>query len=174
MKNAEKGAPSANYRFFGNHKTEGRSSGKYFPRTDQTSFCSGVSFRMVEKIFLSSEERTFSATPERGYFSEMAGMKKAYIYLLLISLFFLGCGVHDNSPKALIEKRCYRCHTADRIHAVRKNAEGWRTTVQKMASHASGVIPEKEIPIIADYLARTQGSDGGVEKQSSGNVVERR
>ena len=41
---------------FSVNKTEGRSSGKSFPKTDQTSFCSGARFRIVEKIFLNNEE----------------------------------------------------------------------------------------------------------------------
>jgi hypothetical protein len=101
----------------------------------------------------------------------MSGMIKAYISFLLPSLFFLGCSVHDNSPKILVEKRCFRCHTPERIYKVRKNAEGWRTTVNKMVGYASGVIPEKEIPIIIDYLVRTQGIDRGGEGQSSGEVT---
>jgi len=93
---------------------------------------------------------------------------------MFFGLLILGCSAHDNSPKALVEKRCYRCHTPDRIHAARKDAEGWRITVNKMATYASGVIPEKEIPIISDYLAATQGIDRGTGTQASGNVEEKR
>ena len=85
-----------------------------------------------------------------------------------------GCSAHDTSPKALIAKRCYRCHTPERIHKARKSAEGWLITVNKMATYASGVIPEKEIPIIIDYLASTQGIDRRTGTQASGNVEEKR
>jgi hypothetical protein len=46
-------------KIFSVNKTEGRSSGKSFPKTDQTFFCSGARFRIVEKILLSNEELYF-------------------------------------------------------------------------------------------------------------------
>jgi hypothetical protein len=95
------------------------------------------------------------------------GLKKQYAYLLLSCLFLLGCGGKDNSPQALVSRRCSRCHTLERIHAVKKDAEGWRATVKKMAFYASGVIPDKEIPIITDYLVKTQGIDRGESRVST-------
>jgi hypothetical protein len=94
--------------------------------------------------------------------------------LIFCALLMAGCSAHDTSPKALIAKRCYRCHTPERIHKARKSAEGWLITVNKMATYASGVIPEKEIPIIIDYLASTQGIDRRTGTQASGNVEEKR
>jgi hypothetical protein len=104
----------------------------------------------------------------------VSGMKKMYLYFLPICLFFSACTVHNNSPTVLIEKRCSRCHPLDTVYAVRKDAKGWRTTVEKMATYASGVIRKEEIPIITNYLAATQKADKGTETQASGNVRESR
>jgi hypothetical protein len=101
-------------------------------------------------------------------------LKKPYAYVLLFGVFLAGCVAQDSSPQTLIEKRCSRCHTLDRVYAVKKDKEGWRTTVERMAYYASGVIREEEIPIITDYLAATQGADRGTETQASGNVEKRR
>jgi len=91
------------------------------------------------------------------------GLKKPYTYVLLFGVFLVGCAAQDSSPQALIEKRCSRCHTLDRVYAVKKDREDWRTTVERMAYFASGVIPEKEIPIITDYLVTTRGVEKGGE-----------
>jgi len=90
-------------------------------------------------------------------------LKKPYAYVLLCGVFLAGCVAQDSSPQTLIKKRCSRCHTLDRVYAVKKDREGWRTTVERMAAYASGVIPEKEIPIIADYLATARGVEKGGE-----------
>ena len=90
-------------------------------------------------------------------------LKKPYAYVLLFGVFLAGCVAQDSSPQTLIEKRCSRCHTLDRVYAVKKDREGCRTTVERMAAYASGVIPEKEIPIITDYLATTRGVEKGEE-----------
>jgi hypothetical protein len=102
------------------------------------------------------------------------GLKQQYAYLLFSCLFLLGCGGKDISPQVLVTKRCSRCHTLERVHAAKKDAESWHTTVQKMASYASGVIPDKEIPIIINYLVKTQGMDKGERAESPGKGEERR
>jgi len=93
----------------------------------------------------------------------MLWRKSSFLYPMFLGLLILGCSAHDSSPQTLIEKRCSRCHTLDRVYAVKKNREGWRTTVERMAAYASGVIPEKEIPIITDYLATTREVEKGGE-----------
>jgi len=90
-------------------------------------------------------------------------LKKPYAYVLLFGVFLVGCAAQDSSPQALIEKRCSRCHTLDNVYAAKKDAEGWRTTVERMAAYASGVIPEQEIPIITDYVATARGVEKGGE-----------
>jgi hypothetical protein len=97
-------------------------------------------------------------------------LKKPYTYLLFLSLFFLGCVARNESPQGLVKMRCSRCHTLERIYAAKKDAGGWLTTVKKMEFYASGVIREEEIPIIVDYLAKTQGIEKGEGTQSSGQV----
>ena len=86
------------------------------------------------------------------------GLRRKWGYsLLLLTFLSMGCVAQDNSPEGIIKRRCSRCHTLGQVYAARKDAAGWHRTVEKMACYASGVIPDKEIPVIADYLARTQG-----------------
>jgi hypothetical protein len=54
--NIENSGSECEFKIFSVNKTEGRSSGKSFPKTDQTSFCSAARFSIVEKMLPSNEE----------------------------------------------------------------------------------------------------------------------
>lgn len=82
---------------------------------------------------------------------------KGFILWLLIPIFLtIGCTSSNIEPEELFKKRCSRCHTLDRVYGVKKDREEWLTTVKRMVIYASGVIPEKEINPLTDYLVKTQ------------------
>jgi hypothetical protein len=96
------------------------------------------------------------------------GLRRKWGYsLVLLTFLTMGCVAQDNSPDGIIKRRCSRCHTLGQVYATRKDAAGWHRTVEKMACYASGVIPDKEIPVIVAYLALTQGIAGKEKTISS-------
>jgi ferredoxin-NADP reductase len=61
--------------------------------------------------------------------------------------------------RALVDQRCGRCHTLDRVYKTAETAEQWSATVARMASYASGSAgafqPGEDQQIVA-YLSATQ------------------
>lgn len=53
----------------------------------------------------------------------------------------------------LINERCVSCHTVSMITSRPKDAAGWATTLQQMASRGAEVSPE-EMAVIIDYLVK--------------------
>jgi ferredoxin-NADP reductase/mono/diheme cytochrome c family protein len=73
-----------------------------------------------------------------------------------------------NVAAATMQKRCSKCHNLDRVFAARKDAEGWRKTVERMRTQPDSGISELDARMIASYLAsqmtrRRSASDGNLE-----------
>jgi mono/diheme cytochrome c family protein len=64
--------------------------------------------------------------------------------------------------RALVDQRCGRCHSLDRVYKTAETAEEWRATVTKMVGFAEGSAnafqPGEDQQIIA-YLSATQTPD---------------
>jgi ferredoxin-NADP reductase len=64
--------------------------------------------------------------------------------------------------RALVDQRCGRCHTLDRVYRTAETPEEWKATVARMVSYASGSAgafqPGEDQQIIA-YLSATQTPD---------------
>jgi hypothetical protein len=58
-------------------------------------------------------------------------------------------------PRALFEKRCSRCHSVDKIPAM-KSAGDWKATVEKMSKKFFSGISDGDAKIITDYLVQTR------------------
>jgi ferredoxin-NADP reductase len=58
-----------------------------------------------------------------------------------------------NQASDLMEKRCSKCHNLDRVVGVRKDAEGWLTTVERMRARPDAGISETDAHLIVSYLA---------------------
>ncbi len=56
----------------------------------------------------------------------------------------------------LVNTRCNKCHTLDRITSAHKTADQWKTTVERMISNGAQLTPDEETVLIA-YLAKTYG-----------------
>jgi mono/diheme cytochrome c family protein len=62
----------------------------------------------------------------------------------------------DGEGKGLILATCVQCHGLQEIVWQRKDADGWRRTVQDMVSRGAQITPE-EAGLMASYLARSLG-----------------
>jgi len=64
--------------------------------------------------------------------------------------------------RALVDQRCGRCHTLDRVYKTAETPEEWSATVTRMVSYAAGssgaIQPGEDQQIIA-YLSATQTPD---------------
>ena len=58
--------------------------------------------------------------------------------------------------RALVDQRCGRCHSLDRVLTATKSANEWKATVEEMAGYAAGsasaILPDEQAQITA-YLA---------------------
>ena len=61
-----------------------------------------------------------------------------------------------------MEKRCSKCHNLDRVVGVRKDAQGWLTTVDRMRARPDAGISETDARLIVSYLASQYRLDDSV------------
>jgi cytochrome c5 len=59
--------------------------------------------------------------------------------------------------KALFEKKCSVCHSADRPKSLKKTNEEWTKTVLRMKEKRNENISNDEAKILIDYLTKTYG-----------------
>lgn len=94
-------------------------------------------------------------------------MRKATVLIatLVLSVTLLaGCspgsgsssGTDQSAPsgEALVNEKCVRCHSLDRVQGARKSAEDWEATVSRMQGNGLK-ITDAEKTAIVDYLAKT-------------------
>src|ERR1700680_370604 len=71
--------------------------------------------------------------------------------------------------RALVDQRCGRCHSLDRVYKTAETPEQWSATVTRMVSYAAGsagaIQPGEDQQIIA-YLSATQTPDAVNQRQS--------
>jgi ferredoxin-NADP reductase/mono/diheme cytochrome c family protein len=61
--------------------------------------------------------------------------------------------------EALMQKRCSRCHTLDRVVGARKDAAGWSATINRMRSLPGSHISEDDATTILNYLVAADSID---------------
>ena len=64
--------------------------------------------------------------------------------------------------RALVDQRCSRCHTLERVYSGSHTRADWQAIVSRMEAHASGssgAFRPGETQQIVDYLAQTQSPD---------------
>jgi ferredoxin-NADP reductase/mono/diheme cytochrome c family protein len=71
-----------------------------------------------------------------------------------------------NLAAAMMEKRCSKCHTLDRVVGARKDARGWLATVDRMRAQPDSGISEEDSRIIVSYLASQMAPKGSVAAAS--------
>ena len=71
--------------------------------------------------------------------------------------------------RALVDQRCGRCHSLDRVYMTAETPEEWSATVTRMVSYAAGsagaIQPGEDQQIIA-YLSATQTPDAVNQRQA--------
>jgi hypothetical protein len=100
-------------------------------------------------------------------------MKWKYIYLLIVLVFVVigttqcssapsssttgsstGSSASTLDGKSLVESKCTVCHNQDRIQSAHKDANGWKTTVERMVGKGAQLTAEEQSAVI-DYLTKT-------------------
>ncbi len=71
--------------------------------------------------------------------------------------------------RALVDQRCGRCHSLDRVYKTTETPEEWSNTVTRMAGYAAGsagtILPGEEQQIIA-YLSATRTPDAANQRKA--------
>ncbi|MCI5163442.1 MAG: cytochrome c [Candidatus Electrothrix sp. AX5] len=72
----------------------------------------------------------------------------------------------EDAGKALVEKKCSRCHSIDRAYGANKNHSEWVKTVEKMMRYSDRMdfLNEKEKEIVIDFLANRKSPQADSEK----------
>jgi len=88
----------------------------------------------------------------------VASVAVALVVMLVIPV---GCsmqtsGAAPTDGAGLVKVKCSRCHSLGRVESVRKTAEGWSATVDRMASHGLQVTQEQQATMVA-YLSQAYG-----------------
>lgn len=60
------------------------------------------------------------------------------------------------SGAELLQDRCTRCHTLDRVQTASKSLVEWQTTVERMRTKGAQ-LTDDEVQILTEYLADTYG-----------------
>lgn len=60
------------------------------------------------------------------------------------------------SAAELLQDRCTRCHTLDRVQAASKSLAEWQTTVERMRGKGAD-LTDDEAQVLTEYLADTYG-----------------
>jgi mono/diheme cytochrome c family protein len=61
--------------------------------------------------------------------------------------------------KALFEKKCSTCHSADKPKALKKTPQEWQATVMRMKNVRGAPMSNEEAQVITSYLSATYGKD---------------
>jgi ferredoxin-NADP reductase/mono/diheme cytochrome c family protein len=82
-----------------------------------------------------------------------------------------------NQAAGLVQKRCAKCHTLDRVMGARKDARGWLATVNRMRSIPGAGISEADAQTIVSWLAsqnKPQGSEKAARMEVARALVDQR
>lgn len=90
----------------------------------------------------------------------MRGRCCALVLLLAVLAGMAACGQGpaEETPTStgegsiLLQQRCTRCHTLERVEAARKTPVEWEQTVRRMVDRGAD-LSEAEISVLVDYLS---------------------
>jgi hypothetical protein len=71
------------------------------------------------------------------------------------------------ASEELMQRRCSRCHTLDRVIGARKDARGWLATVDRMRALPASGISERDEKVILSYLL----SENSIDSSSAPRMV---
>jgi cytochrome c5 len=58
--------------------------------------------------------------------------------------------------KTLLEQRCTKCHSLDRVTSAHKTSDEWKTTVTRMVGKGAELTTDEQTALI-EYLAKAYG-----------------
>jgi len=76
--------------------------------------------------------------------------------------------------RALVDQRCSRCHSLDRIYKATETPESWREIVTRMVGYAAGstgALQPGEDQQIIEYLSATQTPESVAQRQAKANAA---
>src|SRR5262249_23738212 len=82
-----------------------------------------------------------------------------------------------NQASDLMQARCSKCHNLDRVVGARKDAEGWRKTLDRMRAMPASGISEADSQTIFRYLAshnRPKGCERAGKMSVARGLVDQR
>ncbi len=88
-----------------------------------------------------------------------------------LALFYGKLSVDAKQGEGLVEYKCAKCHTLERIFAQTKTHDGWRETVNRMRERLPGWINDNDARTIVGFLTEVQGpkaAEAGVADASGG------
>ncbi len=68
------------------------------------------------------------------------------------------------ASEALMQKKCSRCHTLDRVIGARKDAAGWTATVHRMRNLPGSHVSEDDAATILGYLVAADSIDSSTSQ----------
>jgi ferredoxin-NADP reductase/mono/diheme cytochrome c family protein len=99
---------------------------------------------------------------------EQVSIDPAHVPAVLVDL---------NLASDLLQKRCSKCHTLDRVVGARKDAQGWIATVDRMRQMPSAEISGADAQAIVAFLtsqARPKGNEDAEKMQVARALVDQR
>ena len=119
------------------------------------------------------DAKGWAATVER-----MRGMTGADISeedaQIIVQLLGSRNGATTEVARALVDQRCGRCHSLDRVYKATMSADEWRETVTRMVEYAAGsanaLQPGEDEQIIA-YLASNQSPEAAAKRKAEANAA---
>jgi ferredoxin-NADP reductase/mono/diheme cytochrome c family protein len=85
-----------------------------------------------------------------------------------------GAAARMEVARALVDQRCNRCHTLDRVYKTIQNPGQWRETVNRMVEYAAGstgALQPGEDQQIIDYLSATQTPAAADQKKAQAEAA---
>lgn len=76
--------------------------------------------------------------------------------------------------RALVDQRCSRCHTLDRVYQTEQSPQEWRATVTRMVSHAAGspgALQPGEDEQIISFLSSTQTAEAVSQRKAQAEAA---
>jgi ferredoxin-NADP reductase len=76
--------------------------------------------------------------------------------------------------RALVDQRCGRCHSLDRVYKTVQTAAEWRETVSRMVGYAAGsggALQPGEDQQVIDYLADTQTPEAAAKRKAEADAA---
>lgn len=88
-----------------------------------------------------------------------------------LAYFYGKLSVDAKQGEGLVEYKCSKCHTLERIFAQTKTRDGWMETVNRMRERLPGWINDNDARTITGFLAEVQGpkaAEAGVADAGAG------